>query len=180
MEFYPADQEREVQTKRAAAKSTHAKRREKQRAEQDGEHDADPGPEHNLERHAHQGAQHSRKGKEEKGIEREGNAALSSSAFSPGTEVGVPTLEECIAWGQTAAVPADWIRAKYANTTGKHAWVQNGKVIAWRTLWLAWYQQDRESGRWQKNPAARADDGTNGDVPPPPGNCAVDFDAMRS
>jgi len=81
--------------------------------------------------------------------------------------------------GQAAGVPEDWIRAKHLNTTGTHGWVRNGRVIQWQILWKAWFEADRASGRWPKNNPPHAARESNSEVPPPPGEAAVDFSAMR-
>jgi hypothetical protein len=143
VKFYPTAKELEIKAKRSAAESTHGKRHAKRDVEQDAEHDAE----------------HPEKGMEGKGKEGEGKEGNAHSQDSCCLETVVPSVEECIQWGQMAGVPEDWIRAKHTNTTGTHGWVRNGKVILWQTLWKAWFEADRVSGRWQKNVAPPAGDG---------------------
>jgi|ERR1041385_3004827 hypothetical protein len=138
VKFYPADKELEIQAKRRAAESTHAKRHAKQIAEQGAVREVEqPG-----------------KGKEGKEKEMEGKEGDSHSQSSYCGEAVIPSIEECILWGQTAGVSEDWIRAKHTNTTGTHGWVRNGKVILWRTLWKSWNEEDRMKGTAKKNTAA--------------------------
>jgi len=136
VKFYPSEKELEIKAKRDAAKSTHAKRQAQHDAERDAER-----PENGIEG---------------KGKEGEGKESSTHSQDSCGLESVVPSVQECIQWGQTAGVPEDWIRAKHTNTTGTHGWLRNGKVILWQTLWKAWFEEDRAKGRWQKNPAPDA------------------------
>ena len=161
--FYPSDKELEIKAKRRSAHSTHAKRGDKRPAEHDAEH----------------GAEHVGKGRKGNG-KPEGKEGGSPNEDPSSPDVAIPSLVECIHWGQTAGVSEDWIRAKYTNTTGTHGWVRNGKVISWRLLWKAWFDEAQADGSWKKNPAPRAGSDNKGEAPPPPGGTNVDFDAMRS
>ena len=141
VKFYPVAKELEIKAKRRAAESTHAKRQGKVGAVQRAEHDAE------------QRAERPEKGMEGKEKEGNGKESDSRSRASCFPEPVIPSLEECIQWGQAAGVPEEWIRAKYTNTEGTHGWERNGRVILWKTLWKSWFEKDRSSGRWQKNAA---------------------------
>jgi len=74
VKYYPIDKQLEVQAKRRAGQSTHAKRRAKQDAER------------GAEQHAEQHAEQSGKGREGKGMEGEGN---SSPTNRPSVETAI-------------------------------------------------------------------------------------------
>ena len=160
VKFYPADKELEVQAKRRAGLSTYAKR--------------------HAQRTAEQGAQPPEKGRELKGTERKEKEGGSLSLDSSDSESNIPSVAECLQWGQSAGVPEDWIRGKHESTTCNHSWIRNSRVIKWQRRWKDWFEEDRATGRWPKNSAARPVGISNGDVPKPPGESAVDLSAMRS
>ena len=93
-------------------------------------------------------------------------------------ETNIPTLEECLMWGARAGVPDDWIRSKFANTTGTHGWVKNRRLILWQVLWKTWFEDDRITGKIKKNGAAPERE--PGTPPPAPGLAAVNWDMMRA
>ncbi len=94
----------------------------------------------------------------------------------------IPTLEEAVAWFQKngSGYTTDQIKAAFDSfeaTKHPDGWWKFGQAMV--TDWRA-ALSSRLALFEKKHSAPRDGSGSNGDVPPPPGAAAVDFNAMRS
>lgn len=158
VEFYPADQEAVVRSKRRGGRAGGKKRVEnfrKRKADLEGvpegvlegkaKADLEGVVEGDLERKG-------REGKEKERNEREEPA--------PGDESLIPTLSEVRTWAEMSAVDPEFAAQKHAATSETHGWVKNGRLIDWRGRFKRYWDEDRE-GWSRKNKKTAAVNGAS-------------------
>ena len=66
----------------------------------------------------------------------------------------VPSLAEVLLWAGQAGVDPEWAKGRVSYMTDTHGWMVRGRLVNWRSRFLAWWLEDQEG--WLRKSQGRA------------------------